>query len=202
MAKVEINLTNIEKLTKQLEKANRIGIKVGVNDSMQYKNGKKPIKVGKVAEYLEYGWTQTVKPKQSKWFKAQGIYNIKAGTTLNNPPRPFFGATARAKKAEWQRLGVQLLHGLPASDNQLNKIMQAFEFLGMKAVQDIQDTILNGGVEGVEFALRSPLTMLMYGKLSAGHKTDGTGTLSSDKPLNKSGLLLNSIAFEITTKIK
>ena len=72
--------------------------------------------------------------------------------------------------------------------------------LGLTAQQDLQETIINGGIGGNSFALRSPMTLALYGNLmqEGGHKTDGTpNQTTTKKSLYKSGLLESSISFEI-----
>jgi len=194
---VEINLSHIEKLTRELNKANNTLVKVGVLAGAQYPNG---TEVAEVAKYLEYGWQQNVTAKQRAWFGAQGIH-LKKNTTLNMPARPFFRATAEAKKRDWFNVTKKALQGLGNSDNPLNQITQALTLLGMTAQQDVQDTIQNGGIGSASFAIRSPLTMLLYGNLLKGHRTDGTPNQSTvRKSLYKTGFLSSSIAFEIVKK--
>ena len=197
-AEVKLDLKHLESVIKQIQQAQNLSVKVGVLAGATYPNG---TPVADVAKYLEYGWTQSVSQKQRGWFMSQGIYNIKEGATLTNPPRPFFKATAATNKDRWQKLGAYALKGL-TKDNVLNKITQALQLLGTTAQQDIQDAIIDGGVGGTQFARRSPLTLLLYGNLVEGrkHRTDGTpNQILTDKPLYKTGNLASSIAFEIST---
>lgn len=193
---VNLDLKHLEQLIKDCEKAKNLQLEIGVLADKTYDDENKT-PVADVATYLEYGWVQTVKPKQSKWFMANGIYNIKTGATLTMPPRPTFKATAEAKKDDWIEIGQYYLKGL--TDNPLNKITEALRAIGTAAVQDIQDTITNGGVEGEMFAPRSPLTMLMYSQSAekGGHKVSGVNNTTTTKPLTKSGKFANSIAFDI-----
>ena len=194
---LEIKLPNFEKLQSQVKKVGNQKVKIGVLDGATYPNG---TPVSKVAAYLEYGWTQTVTEKQRGWLAANGIY-VKPSTVLNSPSRPFFEATYTANRKKWIELGQSSLKGLTNNPNQVhNKITQALTLLGLTAQQDLQDAIIDGGVGGSSFAVRSPMTMALYGNLlrSGNHRTDDTPNQTTRrKPLYKSGILEGSIAFEI-----
>lgn len=197
MAKLEIKLTNLNKIREQVKKIGTTKVKVGVLAGATYPNG---TAVAEVAKYLEYGWTQSVTLPQRGWLGYHGIH-VKVGSVLTNPPRPFFQMTYKAKKFKWQTMGQNALKGLTSDPNLvLNKITQALTMLGLTAQQDLQETIVNGGVGGNSFTLRSPMTLALYGNLmqEGGHKTDGTpNQTTTQKPLYKSGLLESSISFEI-----
>ena len=194
---LEIKLPNFEKLQSQIKKVGNQKVKIGVLEGATYPNG---TPVAKVAAYLEYGWTQTVTEKQRGWLAANGIY-VKPSTVLSSPARPFFEATYTANRKRWIELGQSSLKGLTNNPNQVyNKITQALTLLGLTAQQDLQDAIIDGGVGGSSFAVRSPMTMALYGNLlrSGNHKTDDTPNQTTRrKPLYKSGILEGSIAFEI-----
>ena len=194
---LEIKIPNFEKLQSQVKKVGNQKVKIGVLDGATYPNG---TPVAKVAAYLEYGWTQTVTEKQRGWLAANGIY-VKPSTVLSSPARPFFEATYTANRKRWIELGQSSLKGLTNNPNQVhNKITQALTLLGLTAQQDLQDAIIDGGVGGSSFAVRSPMTMALYGNLlrSGNHKTDDTPNQTTRrKPLYKSGILEGSIAFEI-----
>ena len=194
---LEIKLPNFEKLQSQVKKVGNQKVKIGVLDGATYPNG---TPVAKVAAYLEYGWTQTVTEKQRGWLAANGIH-VKSGTVLSSPARPFFEATYTANRKKWIELGQSSLKGLTNNPNQVhNKITQALTLLGLTAQQDLQDAIIDGGVGGSSFAVRSPMTMALYGNLlrSGNHRTDDTPNQTTRrKPLYKSGILEGSIAFEI-----
>ena len=194
---LEIKLPNFEKLQSQVKKVGNQKVKIGVLDGATYPNG---TPVAKVAAYLEYGWTQTVTEKQRGWLAANGIY-VKPSTVLSSPARPFFEATYTANRKKWVELGQSSLKGLTNNPNQVhNKITQALTLLGLTAQQDLQDAIIDGGVGGSSFAVRSPMTMALYGNLmhAGGHRTDDTPNQTTRrKPLYKSGILEGSIAFEI-----
>ena len=194
---LEIKIPNFEKLQSQVKKVGNQKVKIGVLDGATYPNG---TPVAKVAAYLEYGWTQTVTEKQRGWLAANGIY-VKPSTVLSSPARPFFEATYTANRKKWVELGQSSLKGLTNNPNQVhNKITQALTLLGLTAQQDLQDAIIDGGVGGSSFAVRSPMTMALYGNLlrSGNHRTDDTPNQTTRrKPLYKSGILEGSIAFEI-----
>lgn len=198
---VKLDLKHLESFVKECEKAKKLHLKVGVLAGATYDpppGKKKGTPVSEVAKYLEYGWTQTVKPQQSKWFMAQGIYNIRAGTTLSCPPRPTFQATSNAKSSEWLQIGASYLRGL--KDNPLNAFARALEAMGTAAVQDLQETITTGGVEGQMFEQRHPLTMMLYGMQADNgkHRISGSNQTTTTKPLYRTGKFASSIAFEIT----
>lgn len=197
MSTLEIKLPNFEKLQSQVKKVGNQKVKIGVLDGATYPNG---TPVAKIAAYLEYGWTQTVTEKQRGWLAANGIH-VKPSTVLSSPGRPFFEATYTANRKRWIELGQSSLKGLTNNPNQVhNKITQALTLLGLTAQQDLQDAIIDGGVGGSSFAVRSPMTMALYGNLlrSGNHKTDDTPNQTTRrKPLYKSGILEGSIAFEI-----
>ena len=197
LSTLEIKLPNFEKLQSQVKKVGNQKVKIGVLDGATYPNG---TPVAKVAAYLEYGWTQTVTEKQRGWLAANGIY-VKPSTVLSSPARPFFEATYTANRKKWIELGQSSLKGLTNNPNQVhNKITQALTLLGLTAQQDLQDAIIDGGVGGSSFAVRSPMTMALYGNLlrSGNHRTDDTPNQTTRrKPLYKSGILEGSIAFEI-----
>lgn len=194
---LEIKLPNFEKLQSQVKKVGNQKVKIGVLDGATYPNG---TPVSKVAAYLEYGWTQTVTAKQRGWLAANGIH-VKPSTVLSSPARPFFEATYTTNRKKWIELGQSSLKGLTNNPNQVhNKITQALTLLGLTAQQDLQDAIIDGGVGGSSFAVRSPMTMALYGNLlrSGNHRTDDTPNQTTRrKPLYKSGILEGSIAFEI-----
>lgn len=197
MSTLEIKLPNFEKLQSRVKKVGNQKVKIGVLEGATYPNG---TPVSKVAAYLEYGWTQTVTAKQRGWLAANGIY-VKPSTVLSSPARPFFEATYTANRKKWIELGQSALKGLTDDPGQaLNKITQALTLLGLTAQQDLQDSIIDGGVGGSSFAVRSPMTMALYGNLlrSGNHRTDDTPNQTTRrKPLYKSGILEGSIAFEL-----
>jgi hypothetical protein len=192
---VDLSLKNLERILNQVKKADKLSCEVGIKAGARYKSG---IPVSEVATYLEYGWIQAVSPKQSKWFKADGVYNIKSGTTLINPPRPTFRTAAELHGDEWLQIGSSNLNGF--IDNPYNAITQALKIMGMAAVQDIQECITTGGYG--DFIERSPLTMLLYANAAQKGKKriKGQNQTTTTKPLFKTGKFAASIAFNITNR--
>ena len=195
-AEVKLNLKNLERFINECKQADNLRVKVGVKADAAYENG---TPVSKVAQYLEYGWTQSVSERQSKWLMSQGVYNVKAGATLTMPARPTFGATFNAKSKEWYEIGSYYLQGLSA--NPLNKITEALKAVGEAAKQDIVECITSGGSSSnASFELRHPLTLILYGNQAAagGKKIKGTNQTTTMKPLYKRGDFARSIAYEIS----
>lgn len=196
MSKLEIKLPTLDKLQEQIRKAGNQKVDVGVLEGATYPNG---TPVSQVACYLEYGWDQTVTPRQRGWFASHGIY-LKQNASLHSPARPFFKATFAVNHQKWVKMGHDALKGLANDGNALNKITQALQLLGLTAQQDLQDAIIDGGAGSSSFAIRSPMTMLLYGNLLAegGHRTDDTPNQTTRrKPLYRTGILESSIAFDI-----
>lgn len=198
-AEVKLDLKHLEQFLKDCQKADKLRVKVGVKADDTYENG---TPVADVAKYLEYGWEQTVSPEQSRWLMSQGVYNVKAGSTLRMPARPTFQSTYSAKSADWYSIGAYYLKGL--SINPLNKITEALKAVGTAAVQDIVECITTGGSStgNASFELRHPLTLILYSNQAAGggKKIKGRNQTTTPKPLYKTGSFARSIAFEITTK--
>lgn len=195
MAKVEVDIKGLIKLKQEVQRAAKQVAKVGVLAGATYPSG---TKVSQVVEFLEFGWDQPVTPKQRGWFAAHGIY-LKNGTALRCPPRPFFRATFTAKEKTWRQKGNAALKGLER--NPVSKIQKALVMLGLTAQQDLQDSILNGAVEGEKFAERSELTLRLYATQAKGHRMDDTpNQTTTAKPLYRSGLLASSIAFDIENR--
>lgn len=146
------------------------------------------------ASFNEFGWVQSVTPKQQVYLSAHGAgeYTPKVGNALVNPPRPFMHATFLANAKKWQKAAKNAKKVLGIADPE-----QMLSLIGQKAVNDIQDTIKNAGNEIMSFAERAPMTMRMYENQSAGKKKDGTGGVSGSKPLTLSGRMIASVHFEI-----
>lgn len=190
--KVEMNLSNLERIIKDLKKVKNLQCTVGIDAGEMDED----IPVSEVATYLEYGWTQTVTARQSGWFMSQGTY-MPQGATLRLPPRPTFRSTYETQNKNWLALGKRYLQGFCKAP--YNKMHKALEAMGELASEDIKLCInTNGASNGTAFAPRSPLTMAMYSKQSKGHKTDGTGSTTGSKALVYSEKFLRSIKFEIT----
>lgn len=197
MTAVTVDIQKLKKLKRDIRKASKQIVKVGVLDGATYPSG---IKVSKVAEFIEFGWVQPVTAKQHRWFAGHGVF-LRSGTALRSPPRPVFQTVLNAKGKSWKKAGNDVLKGLENSP--LNKIQQALTTLGLKAQQDLQDAIINGAVDGEKFAERSEVTLLLYsGDAKKGkHKMDSTpNQTTTRKPLYRTGLLASSIAFNIEEK--
>lgn len=200
MAKVDIRLDNLKRIHKELEKAKDLAVKVGVAENAVYAGKKSadgsPLKVSEVATYLEFGWSQNVTLKQSRYFHINYDMGLKKGTTLINPPRPIFRATASANESKWQKIGKNLCKDI--TDAPYEKIEQALRVIGQIAVQDVMETIRNGGTSQEKFAKRSGFTQELYKKQLQGHKTNGTpNNMETDRPLTKQGWLMQSIKFDL-----
>ena len=195
MATVTVKLDNLKKLKDAISKQVQRTVKVGVDSGAFYPNG---IAVAEIASYLNYGWTQTVKKQQSKWLGAHGVH-MKVGSTLNMPARPFFRAAIDAKKkdiAKVTEMAKAVLKDITVNTPQ--KIQKALELLGALGVEAVRDAINDGYAGNVSFALRSPATLVIYGNLFSGHKTDDTpNQITNRKPLRVDGTLAGSISFEI-----
>lgn len=169
-------------MLKSLNGTKVTSIEVGITDPQ----------VATYATYVERGWVQRVTPAQSLYFLNQGISPPpKAGSSLVNPPRPFFSGTIAARSADWKRLLERFVKA-----NGYKSLIQGLELVALEAQSDIKDTVASGRVRGGEaFEERSDLTMALYAQETKGKKTDGTGSLSNRQPLNKTGTLFNSISW-------
>lgn len=187
MATVRLDLTKIQNALTKLEKVSKRSVKIGINSEMQYANG---TKVSDVANILENGWVQRVTAKQSAFLKSHGL-KVSPGSTLNCPPRPFFSNTVKNKSEQWVKLGERYFIANFSIENADNAVINGLTAIGMKAVADIQDTLYDN--DGI--APRSEATLQMYSSATSNATEDsGTGRKQS---LYKSGLLFNSIAFEM-----
>lgn len=192
--KVEMNLSNLERIIKDLKKVKNLQCTVGIDAGEM--DGDIP--VSEVATYLEYGWEQTVTWKQRTFILAQTGIDLKRGH-LRCPPRPTFRSTYETQNKNWLALGKRYLQGFCKAP--YNKMHKALEAMGDLASEDIKLCInTNGASNGTAFAPRSPLTMAMYSKQNKGHKTDGTGSATGSKALVYSEKFLRSIKFEITNE--
>ena len=168
-------------------------VNVGINDNEGIKKyGEGETNVATVAQYLEYGWVQTVTKRQSGWFAREPRHlGVPPGTVLFMPPRPFLRATLRHKADDW----VNVFKNAFVQYN--GDLELALSAVGMRAKEDIQNTIRTAQVDGEVFPRRSPLTMKLYEIYNQDHETDGTGNRSGDKPLMDTGLLLSSISYQL-----
>lgn len=146
------------------------------------------------AAYQEYGWVQRVTQKQSNWFSRQGIRNPpKAGASLVSPPRPFLRGTLKAENKKWLRVYENAIKAYGVLD-----ASKALNAVGMIASDDVRQTLINGGTSLEQFEGRADLTMALYGLQASGKQTDGTGNIQGEKPLVKTGALLNSIGYQLS----
>lgn len=182
------------KATKAAERIKAAAKKTG---GMQYVDiGLKGSELATIAQYLEYGWAQTVTPKQSGFFLARYGLDILPGMHLVNPPRPFLRGTAQAEGPQWSKLfqAVVKARGLFAMPD-------ALLFVGERAQQDVMQTIATGGTSKQDFPPRSELTMTMYGldeqytESGNERERDGTGGQDREQALYKTGKLHKSIGY-------
>lgn len=148
--------------------------------------------VAEVATYQEFGWVQQVTGKQSRFLHSAFGVRAKKGGTLMMPPRPFLRGTLQSESKNWVEAFGNAI-GRRGVENLTDSLLE----VGMLAQNDIQNTIANGGTEQEKFPRRSAMTMAIYEALSRDHRTDGTGGISGDKPLFRSGVLLNSISYQL-----
>lgn len=203
---VKTDLRDLDRTIAEIEQAKKLVLKVGVDESMQYDNG---TKVVDVAQYLEYGWTQTVTWKQRTWLLANSGVDVKRGT-LHLPPRPTFGFTYQTCKGKWERAGSKLFSKF--AESPISVALRAYEILGLMAVNDIKNTIQTNG-KGT-FKPRSPLTLLLYGQNLEKHQPKGDSEKLRKRNISKKNTsdttkalvrgtdgqpkFLNSITYEIT----
>ena len=203
---VKTDLQDLDRLVAEIEQAKKLILKVGVDETMQYDNG---TKVVDVAQYLEYGWTQTVTWKQRTWLLANSGVDVKRGT-LHLPPRPTFGFTYQTCKGKWERSGSKLFSKF--IENPISVALRAYEILGLMAVNDIKNTIQTNGKGS--FPERSPLTLLLYGQNLEKHQPKGNSEKLKKRNISKKNTsdtkkalvrgtdgqpkFLNSISYEIT----
>lgn len=186
------NFSKLHDLAKFCTQATKTQVKVHIKDP----------EVATYANYVEFGWVQAVTPNQRKWFGRQGIH-VKEGNMLVNPPRPFFYGTVEANRERWQKLMRKNAETLfKRAGHNMTALTQTLMSCGMLAVQDIQDTVLNGKItNGDELERRAPITMELYANDANEHGTDNTPNQSTtDKPLYHSGRLAASIGYDIVTK--
>lgn len=203
---VKTDLQDLDRTIAEIEQAKKLILKVGVDESMQYDNG---TKVVDVAQYLEYGWTQTVTGKQRAWLLANSGVDVKRGT-LHLPPRPTFGFTYQTCKGKWERTGSKLFSKF--AESPISVALRAYEILGLMTVNDLKNTIQTNGKGS--FPERSPLTLLLYGQNLEKHQPKGDSEKLKKRNISKKNTsdtkkalvrgtdgepkFLNSISYEIT----
>nr|DAH90065.1 MAG TPA: virion morphogenesis protein [Caudoviricetes sp.] len=201
---VKIELKDVEVLEKlKRATAQNYEALIGIIDNPE---------IAKYAAYNEFGWVQTVTPKQSAYLSGLLGYNtkvngfgeapVKPGSTLLNPPRPFLRATAKEKQSEWTNTLAKLIKGKTGVLN----VAQAVEMMARQAQVDVQTTIKNNGTEKEKFPDRSPLTLKLY---DAKDRTTAKGRkrkIESDsgsgrkQALFKTGKMLGAIGYEVKVK--
>lgn len=192
---IKVNSGNVQaqlaKAVKKYDDSNAQKVEIGVMDAS----------IAEYAQYVEFGWAQSVTAKQQWWFRGQRIkHPPKAGAALVAQPRPFLRGTLAAEQGKWRETLRKALHKYQNS-------AAALAVLGAIAVQDVQQTITDGGTSKEKFPERSALTMELLAVQSAkatgkgkGKKKKGVSSKSNStttKPLVLSGKLLNSIGFEV-----
>lgn len=179
----------LQKLLVQSGKIGQPSVSVGIIDNPE---------IATYATYNEFGWVQRVTGKQSTFLLKNFGLDVQIGATLMAPPRPFMRATYAAKIGEWNQTLRSMLKGKGLYDPR-----QALEMVGRQAQVDIQETIKNGGVDGMTFPERSPLTLAIYQALDAEtssgneRRIEGDSGSARSKPLLKSGKMLGAIGYQI-----
>lgn len=196
--KVNIKTSKILEQIKENAKKGAQYVDIGVNaeeGSQQYpsKDGS-PVTVAQVASFQEFGWVQQTTSKQRGFFALNWGIRLKKGS-LFMPPRPFLRATALAEKDKWIKIVADTIKA-----NGIQDLKSALVAVGLQAKTDVQETINNGGTSKEKFEKRSGLTQKIYARESMDHVTDGTGGIEGDKPLFKTGTLLNAITFKLRDK--
>lgn len=179
----------VDKLKQDMQQAIKgaTKVEVGITDPA----------VAEYATYVEFGWVQRVTPKQSLFFAGRGVsHPPKAGNSLVNPARPFFRGTIAQRAEHWNKLLKKYVKA-----NGIDSLQSGLMLAAQEAQADIVETITRGQVVGggETFAERSNLTMELYANESADKSKDGTGTVDTRKPLEKSGDLVRSIGWRFKT---
>lgn len=171
-----------EKIMAQLSEVTKVDI--GIIDNPE---------IATYAAYQEYGWVQSVTAKQQGWFGRQLGNGPREGSQLTLPPRPFLRGTMAAEMKKWKHIYTQAFRTYGTE-----RAADALSMLGIKAAEDIRETLIRGGTSKETFERRSELTQRLYEKQAEGHNTDGTGNIQGDKPLVKTGALLNAIGYQLS----
>lgn len=190
-AKVTVNLHNLKQLQKAVKKLKNAEVRIGVEEGATEASG---VPVSKVATWLEYGWEQTATNAQIGWFRAHG-YPMPWRAHLILPPRPTFKATAETHKTKWIKTFNFAMKSLAKAPD--IAIKKGLIMVGKQAQGDVQDTIINNGVEGHKFAPRSGATTALLTLFAQGHKVKGKNNTTSEKALKNTGTFLHSIVYEI-----
>lgn len=153
--------------------------------------------IATIGMYLEYGWVQSVTKKQNSYLNSQLGYPQRNFSTLSMPPRPFMRSTFSQKNKEWSELFKKYF----VRDFDIDK---ALGIVLVRAIEDVQQTIIDAGIPAGSFPKRSPLTMEILkarGEMKKAKKIQKGQNLPAnvltDKPLELSGRLLHSITGKI-----
>lgn len=191
--KIDVDLKHLEKMVSDLQKAESHQATIGVEEA-ESPTGGLTTEYGK---YLEFGWVQKASAAQATFLSAASGLDIKPNAALSSPPRPFFRATLEEEGDNWK---LYLKNAIKhySIENIESAHLKALELVAEVAQQAIQHTLDNGGTKSHKFPKRSPLTMAIYKAKTVGHKTDGTGKLSTDTAGVLTETLLHSIVYQIS----
>ncbi len=166
----------------------------GYQDSQTVCIGVNNAEVATYAQFYEYGWVQRVTPKQTGYFRRNYGMNLRVGTILNNPPRPFLRGTFKAEQTAWAS-------ALKKALVELGSTKAALTYVGAIAQEDVKQSLMSGGTKLEKFEERSDFTMAMLSSdYDDGQKLDGTGTLFRRTPGIRSGVLHRSITYWMKDK--
>lgn len=155
-------------------------------------------RVATIAAYNEYGWTQQVTQKQVGYMRLNYGVNLRAGSTLSSPPRPFLRGTAKANIVEWKD---EIKNGIKALG--LKRMPFVMKAVARLAQTDVQNTIRNNATRDEQFPDRSAMTLAIYAVQDAltskgsRRKIQKNSGSARKKALVHSGELLHSIGYEV-----
>lgn len=189
----------LKALEQQAKEAHGLVSDVGVtsksNSVLPKKSEKdKPLTMAQLAQILERGWVQRISAKQVGFFRHNFGITLKRNNTLTLPPRPFLNLTAQKKMKQWVRIYINAVKGgyVP---------IKALSMASQTAVEDVRETIDNGGVGGTRFKKRSPMTMELYRQKTQGIKVEEDAGYGTTTPLKAKGALRNSMAYLIHKRL-
>lgn len=173
-----------------------IGVTSKTNKVLPKKSEKdKPLTMAQLAQILERGWVQHISRKQVWFFRHNFGINLKQNNTLVLPPRPFLNLTAQKKMKQWVRIYLNAISRAGKSP------IEALSMASQTAVEDVRETIDNGGVGGTRFKKRSPMTMEIYRQKTQGIKVEEDAGYGTTTPLKAKGALRNSMAYLIHRRL-
>lgn len=187
------NFGGLKALQAKAQASDGLIAEVGVT-SKSNKQTKGGVSMAQIAQWLERGWAQHITAKQAGYFRANFGMNLKVNNVLYMPPRPFLTLTAKKNMSAWLNLYKRAV-----SKGKMSPL-DALSLTARTAQEDVRQTIINGGVGGVRFAERSPMTMNLYRERTQGKKTEAGAGMTTTKPLFATGALFNSIAYLIKKK--